>query len=1012
MTARTIGIAVAGLLTAALIGVLGYSIVASQSPAPPQGPTGPSNGSGAEPGQTTELGGIDAGNIGTTERGRVEGVDEATGAFRYIIEFDEITPIDAVRSRVVNPVARFFEDGAIVRIAAAEGEVLWPSQDQRPESGRLEGSVDIRVFEREPGAIEPTGDATVALTTDRLRFQTLLGQVETPGAFRLESAGVTLEGEELLLRASEAQGRLQYLRIARGLRVSVDPDELSGNGAADDPADANATTAAANKPDDAASPDIDIYRLTVADRVVVEQGPRGMTADRAEVLMRLIDGELAPDAIAPIATTSSTTTRDTDPQTPSDPSAADEPAESNAVVLTADGPLELIAIDGPDPVELADNDVTLRMSSPDTATVTLNDDAAGISADAGSVFYGMTSRELRVRGVGGELGVEVRAELDAGRRARFLGGAIDVDLNAGSALIPGAGEVRLSDADAEPAVVRWNDQADVFFDLGERDGSRPRLRRLLATGEVRGEAGASTLSGRDLRIDFAETLGPDGEPATRVDTATLVGDARVTTIARTRTDETVRERATIDANTLRVVFAESLSPSGEPVPSTAFASGGATAEFAGDRLTADDIRLDLAPPAGNDENPTIDRLTAQGDADVRTAEGYRLRASTVRYSETDGTLEASSDSPDQPASVAMLDYRRADGLARQAAVITAPAIRIDRDPARLTAFGPGRLDAAFRDRSPATPPGGALDQAVIEFSNTMLFDDARGFADFDGTVNATLDRPGRRERFTAEGDRLRVDFTPGIVTQNQDAQSPDAPPIEAIENLRLTTSDDEPAQLSARRFDGVGTAGRTVFFLDLTGRTILGSGERGTIDVPGPGELRIVDLRRSGGTEPSPDDARGAAVFSWLGDFRVDSRVDIARMSRGVRARHLHPEADAPTLLEAESLAVFAGPGQATPQPARPGDAPAGLVGLGDTATIQRIVADGAVWAQQDDTQLVCDNAVYERATGELTATASEGNRLTVFDAARAQHFSARRVILDLARGTWRAADVAGGGVE
>jgi hypothetical protein len=794
----------AGLLALVAAGVILYSVFLG-SPAAPQPAPSPTGGSAAGTPTDGQPAGGDASTEGPTPAAdpdditaSITSVDPETGEVAFVLEYIELTPIDDIQSQVIEPDATIYQGDTVIRVSADEATVVAPSRDDPPESGILVGNVVIRVLPRELAG-DPNAEPELELRTDRLRFQSVLGQVETDAPVTVVASGVTFEGTGLTARGSEQQGRLQYLKIDRDISVTYDPEAAerarwsreraqaaSGRGA---PGPRRVADQAGEQADQDTGR-TDVYRFSLAGGIELDQQGRSVRADQIEVWARLRDGTLDPAALRPIGGDAPRTAPRAGPDR-SEPTTA-SPAQAQAdspvpfsglTTLAAAGPLELFPLNTA-PAELESDDLYGRLSSPATGRVVLASPEDGVRVAAGSIGYGFASRTLSVRGVGGELGVDANIALDGGRIARMLVGTIDIDLNTGVAQIPGAGELRLVPSEdaagglTDSGRLRWIERADVLFTLDEQGDARFLPTTLSARGEIRGEWGEARVTGQSVRADFrrVEPASQSERPRAELDRVTVEDEA----LASIAPDAPGARRTEIRADTLEVAFTPGGSAeAGDDAPrvSGAVGRGSVRVRSGGDELTANTARIVLAegglplnaggpPSAGGDRSASardrVERFEAEGSVRLVTSEGYEIDADDLRYLDRGERLELTG----APARAAVFvdEAGRAAGRDFDRGVsVTAPAISLNRAEASIRADGAGALSFALRN--PTLAGRGQrwrlYDRGVVSFDSFMRIDDGAGTAEFSGIVEGVIDRLSTLERFELDGDELMLTFLPG-----------------------------------------------------------------------------------------------------------------------------------------------------------------------------------------------------------------------------------------------------------
>ncbi|MFI4853759.1 MAG: hypothetical protein ACIAQF_02130, partial [Phycisphaerales bacterium JB065] len=235
------------------------------------------------------------GLLGSVEGSVFQSFDPDSGELRYELRWDTLDPVGQGRYELTKPIASFYQGETTVRVEALEGELLWPSRDQEPESGNLRGDVLITVRDNTDAQDEILGK----LQTQELFFQSVLGELNAPELVRIEAPGVEFEGKGLTVRVSEVQKRLQYLRVNEHLGTTIRPDELR-RGPATASRENNPNPTPTDEPLVEEAPLIDLYKIAFENQVELEQGGRRIRSDEAEVWVRLRDRTLARGAIAPL----------------------------------------------------------------------------------------------------------------------------------------------------------------------------------------------------------------------------------------------------------------------------------------------------------------------------------------------------------------------------------------------------------------------------------------------------------------------------------------------------------------------------------------------------------------------------------------------------------------------------------------------------------------------------------------------------------------------------------------
>lgn len=960
---------VAALIFTALVGLVVWGMMRSSS----RPSTTPPEFQGITP-QPSPSDGL----LGSVEGSVFQSFDPDSGELRYELRWDTLDPVGQGRYELTRPIASFYQGDTTVRVEALEGELLWPSRDQEPESGNLRGDVLITVREQ----TDAQGEVLGTLQTQELFFQSVLGELNAPELVRIEAPGVEFEGKGLTLRVSEVQKRLQYLRVDEHLGTTIRPDELRRSRAnASSDSQPNQTPAPESSE---SAPLIDLYKIAIENQVELEQGGRSIRSDEAEVWVRLRDRALARGAIAPLQIGPITQRRSSGPPAaPGEQSRAPENESELAgqpIHFRNSGPIEIIPL-AQAPAQLESDDLATRFRATSSPAVVLKDEETGAEIRCGSLAWGFGSRRLAVRGVGGALGVE----FDFPGEASVRTGALDVDLAAGIGAFPGAGRVEilsgLSGVDEQTAI-EWTERADIVLDTSSpasRQSSTPLIRWLTAAGEIEATTDTATVTGAFLRADFTSRV-VDGTARNDLGRVSVEQNAR--TIIRD--GET---NADIAADRLEVLFAPERLANGEDhlVPTRASALGSAIALVNGDRLTGQTV--DAVLLTAEDGSTSVQSIDASDQVTLRTREGLDLVAENLHASEQTGTLTLVG----YPASVGVYTDAQGRGVSatdnfQDGFNITGESIRFDRGPRRLTVFGGGVL--SYATRNPSLP---GYDTGSVRWERSLRFEDQAGVAEFSGSVHAESKMRDGRE-YRASADRLTLTLIPDLLDEDaRRASRESVSDADAVLAIRLEARPSEFALAEAFQYSSDASERTLETAARLSGEQILAHRDTQRLLVPGPGRLVLEDRRQTGkpiDPDALPTDGRGTTVFDWSGSLDALSSERRAVMSRAVRMRHRHLGADSLTVVETERLTATIDEKDGEES--------------GTRYTLSTVEAEGAVLATHQESQVVADRLGYDSDQNQIIASALEGNRVTFFDAETGHHLPAERVILDLLTGRWR----------
>ncbi len=951
---------------------------------------------------------------GTTE-GVWTRVHPESGRLLYELKWEKLDPQESGLFYITQPKAKIFQPGRTIEVTAETGKVLWPSRDEEPESGQLEGQVLVVVrptrSDRPEGDAEvPPGPEDLTIKTSALNFHTALGELRTMEEVVVDGMGAHAEGKGLTLRFTNDRARpLSFMRLEEGGKFTFMPresEEAAGSGEA----------ATAERSGRRGTPEINYYRATFGRDVKLTAGGRTLEGEEASVFVRLVDGGLRPGSIARFerAERAGGTLASTAGAVVSD--GATDTTANMGMELVWKGPLEVRPM-GEEPSELAKDDVLFRVQAPSAGSVRLSDSASGADLRCVSLEYGATTRNVSLFGVG-PLGVT----LTAPEVAELIAGRTEIDLTTGVGSIATPGMLRAIGKSARkdddpafepgerPRQVSWQERADFLLDaskgpVGTTGTVLPG--EVVLRGRVEARDGLASVRGDFLRTVFGR-IQPEGaaEPEPTLSRLIVEGSALA--------DDGRGGKITADA--LDVSFAPGEAENNEPIPTIAGARGNVRAERGGDMLRAGmlDARL-KKDERGQVRIASLDaRLGVE--AHLVRGEGGREIAGEPGRQERRGahtTIEAKADRVagdveggliellGEPATISRTKGEEAGSVAGKSM-----RVRTKHGHEGLTVFGPGSASYTLPARE--EKPGARIQ---VEWTSGLVYEESTGRAEVmgDATASAELDD---RERYVARGGRIIVDMTPGPGTDREAFEASDR--RELLRASIEATDVEHPAEVELRRYVDDGTApepgtGVRVQRLEglafLSGAAIELDAKKATMAATGPGLLLLEDRRESkppAGAAPADEEGplvvknmRGTTLFNFEQTLTFDRASGQGEMSGRVRVRHKDAATERFTDIECERLRMHveeapAEPGTSREQPA---------------LRLVRAEAIGAVFARHGNLQVIGDAMTYDAAGRTLTASAAEGNRVTIFDEARGRHFTAEAASVDLATGSWRAVE-------
>lgn len=999
MDLRTKGKVAASILFTAVAGLIGWSILSSRdtppsgaaeldmslgaspaTPPPPEGPVIDAPGSAMSVARV-----LASGSQWTWTRENPE-----TGRVEYRIVAEHFDPEEGGIFRLTRPEFRMYSKRSIVHVTAAEGRIYQPSREQEPESGDLDGGVVIRI-QAAGDQGEPIGspdDATI-IQTQRLHFESVLGQIETDAEFTIESPGVSVRGLGITLRVSDVRDRLQYFATKRG-EIRVRPDALRRSKSGTAPTQSSETAAQTRE----SSRRTDLYVIEAGGPITLSQAGSEIESDRAMLWARLIDGELPEIAVAALDEGAAQTGDSTSSSTHGaerDTGAAVE----GEVVLTWQGSMVVRPLASA-PVELAQDDLYVRFAG-DASPVTLTAGTQGAQGECGAVDYGFTSRRLVMQS-SSPTSTVLLADPQTGE---ITSRGIELDLGTGEGVLTGPLLIQLSEqadatAGSASSLRRLAAAGNCSFTLdGAVLGSGPgswRLKEATLQESVEAMDGEAWVRGDTLQAHFAAPVGSESGPA-RLSRLVVRGNAAAAPYGA-ETGPTAPERQTdIQADEIQVFFAES-SETGDLVPMLASAVGSPVhATYAGDALFAGSIEARFRE--GDADRLELSRFESHTDITITGLGGEWVQADEIR-------ADSEANSVDFIGAPARIGLRSEAGDA----MLQSESMRFDARPEvqALTVFGAG--SGSFTPSAASRVDGFPYRSVSLTWNDALFYSDVEGRAEALGEVVIIGEDPGAK-RDLGRGDRLVVEITPRSEGGDQSERELLSVLIEAIEASRESEpasdqSDPLGAELELRRYasrsDPSAAAGLEQL-LFVSGSAISVRDRTASIEVPGAGRLLVENRRspESSGVEGQATlDARGTTLFDWHDGLTIDRSAAmgagrgpvVATMKGTVHIRHLAPGASAATAIDCDIVNA-----EFTQEESQSG---------GGDGTLRRIDAKGAIFVLHMNLKVLADELAYDAASNEVLVSAAPGRRITMFDESEGRRISAEAAAVDLVSGEWR----------
>lgn len=943
---RKVGIAAAVVIAVGVLGVFALLALRSQTPAGGQPRADRPDVTLPEEALTMESTTVDVLTTpieslrGSTE-GRIELFDEQTGELRQTLAYTRFEPLESGRFAVTDPRATILlDDGGAIEVLAKNARFVRRGTSNEPQSGEFRGDVRIRLLDRQSLADGVPGEGLL-VRTESLRFDATLGELRTNDEVRADSEEVSFAGKGLTIVFNERDRSLQYLRVDEGESLSWNGRSASREGSTrDDDAPARERAPGPGRENR--------YRAQVTGPISIESDGRRMDAERLDIWLALLDGRLAPDALADIAFATDDDENDGAGSSSRDPA---RDASGRAVTMRWSGPLEIQPIERDAP-ELANDRVFARFSSPQRGLVRVSDLASGFEASGVSFDYGATTGRFTISGVGPR-GVTVRAPT----RGEAVGGRFEADLVAGTASFPGPGTLRALGESLDPRAVDASGQA-LARDASWRGGAIFTLARNAAGQILPGLRDATLREGVLVR----DPAGQATADSVRVDFSHDRGRSHPTRVLlRENASIDAREEGTIAASTIDLALERATGSLRVDIRS-ATAQGAVRAARRDATIRAELVEARfVTDDRGRAE---VDSFRADERVEIALGEGearVHASATSVRAEPKNDRAELIGV-PSAPAS-----------LRRGPATLQGQAIRLLGERNAIEAFGEGEATYDLAAAPEADRPGALpYERLSMRWTNAMSYDDRTGRAEFAGQALLRADA-GATLRDTARAERIVVTLARQTPDDNARRLA-----TATLYSAMYEGVSDSLSEIESRRYEpsegGGVTLSQLVF---LSGEEVRVDGIAETLVVPGAGRLLVED-RRDAGARSTGSSSRGTTLFEWGGSLRAQRAVGDATIERDVRVRHL-PLNDAHTVeLECERLVAIT-----REQPGNPVAPVAGATATIDASgrlTVDRIEASGAVYAKNRRKQMLADRLIFDPVRNILEAHPAMNNVITLFD--------------------------------
>lgn len=933
------------------------------------------------------------------------------------------TPLPERRYQLEEPRAWFFlRDGRSVHVQAASGTITLPQRGGQPDDGRLEGTVQIRVYAPRHDAKRP--DVSIekpvaTVTTPRMSVDMVLGQLDVPDAISVQSERFEYAGSGVTAQFDSAQQRIEMVHVRKtdhlilrdGTRATAQtpPGEASTATSQELVASAAAPQAAAEVEappstlDVAAPQEETLYTLTAAGPVRIEKGSSTLLGSEVRGWGRLIDNQLplrtkqALDGRAPRER--ATAVAPSPPSTPvaeALPAATQAPATSTARTAQPEQPI-IARWDGPLIVRRV-TEASKELSRDDLFVRVLGDGATrALAVDLGEWKTTLEGQELEyaaTRRAGAIAGGATNATILARGTGSATAPRIELDMLRNIVRFPAGGELvqELSTsavAQSGPGSLRWTGAGE--FQLDDQplaDASGLRLTHARVLGSVLAKGGSrSSLVSDELAIAFMPTPRAQGSPQPQELTA--IGAVRV----QGESDDTLA------SDTLRVLF--ETGTDGEARPRTVIARGNVRAAQGGDSLACTELEAQLAndspaPAAGlqaSSRNSDVTDVHATGDVRFTGRDGVTARAHRLTAQPRASTVRLLAGDPSMPLEVA--------SIASSQGTIAGEDLRLSLEQRTMHVVGPGTL-------STTAPAEGGQPARTIDaaWTGEATFDERAGSSTIRGgaTVDARAADASAHDSLAAPTLLLTFD------SQTQDSANHDPRTTStalALRTVRATTDATSPTgvvfpvKVHVRRFAPADTSTpASLGFLECDDASM--DLAAGTMRVAGAGKL-LTSSRGEAASQPastpdqSPLSSSGDALFTWKESLEYDRSGEV-RLQGGVRlvrrgpasASSGSPSGASSELSELECARLVA---NFDPASKAGNDAVFGMGG-----TLRTVTASEGVWTRSAGKELTSDRLIYDVASNLIDADGA--SRLVVVASADGSPtVTARRVRWNVASG-------------
>jgi lipopolysaccharide export system protein LptA len=635
---------------------------------------------------------------------------------------------------VTRPRMQFFSKaGEIINLAADQGKVLssgGPTAIDQIESGVLWGHV-VMIHDR--GTPDDSSD-DIVVNLDQITFSNETFELSTEGPVVMVSMDMQMTARKMRVAMDRTTHRLTTLTFGEDIRLTVDVgDKARFLAVPTEPSAPPAKTVAA--PPKAGAPDTtELWRIDLVGNVDARLADQKITCQHLNLYNRASKGSgLAPGGSA----------KDKAPPAPK--KAGDRPPRGQLVVI-ADGPLIVTPVSATERQTLGDKQYQVAA----VGTPVVVDDGQ-TKVVGGEVYYNTQT------GSGTVIGKDGPILLEQPGRMRLTGNRLDfdrqvrpghelptADIQGGGTLhaqvqaaeVVPSGRTKRDPSAASALDATWSRGMHLEFyqvpsTLGTGSGAGTgQIRTAVFHGQTVIKQRDGLLKGDDLTIDFFKAEAGRGQAIER-----LRGQGNVYIKNQPPADATAKASSAASAGDIACQKLDMMfrrDPTGDPQPSRLEASGGVvihemptTAALGAapvmpqkPSIAADQLVIDFGPAAKGGVEPRFFEATGKAlvNRDDLYAEGDHIRR-------------------DMNAGTLLLEGKPAKAIRGQTR-IQGPRIEFSQADGIATVQGAGELEMPsstdLRGTRRKTP-----EIMLVRWQKSMLFENARNFAEFDGEASAS-----------------------------------------------------------------------------------------------------------------------------------------------------------------------------------------------------------------------------------------------------------------------------------